>query len=766
VSRQGWLVLVASACAVFLTLLVPLGSASTSGADATLSSNSLTFSARPAGTRSDAQTVTLTNNGDAPLAIQTVRVTGPDADDFGQGVDCPIVPSTLSAGGSCKVYVSFRPSSAGPKSATLAIGDNAPSTPQTIALGGEGVAGGAGVATLSQTSVTFHEQVAGTKSNAQGVTLTNTGSGPLTISTLRFSGPDAADFSQGVDCPISPDSLPAGAHCTVYVAFTPDSAGPKSATLAIGDDDPSSPQTIALSGNGTVGAGVAAFAPTSLTFADRAVGTRSDAQLVRLTNTGGGPLTISTVRVTGPNAVDFSQGIDCPINPDSLAAGASCSIYVAFTPSATGAETATLTIGDDAPTSPQTIALSGGGTSPAQLTITPDPMDFGAQTVGSSSAVKTMTLTNVGGQALLLNSVTVGGANPQDFTASWGCSAILSHGNTCNVQVTFKPTATGTRTATLVVDDTAPGSPQTAVLTGTGTQPAAPVASFSPTAVDFGDQRVGTTSAARTVTLTNTGTLPMSIGSVAITGAAGTEFARTTSCGTSLDVGASCTIDVIFTPAAAGAHTAKLSVSGNQANNPATVALSGNAPMPTGTLFSDGFESGLGQWSVWTCCNAVLSTAGTPHTGSHAAFFWQAGPGPNMYATFPGQGQAQTHTRFWYSLGNQFATELAQGTTASGQPVWEIDHDPRLGRLSIYVWNSSGVRTDTYVNFAPGTAWQGFDVDLLQAVAGHFRVSINGTTVASVNGNFSAANNYSRLGFWDTSAYGSISLDDVSVSTS
>jgi len=258
----------------------------------------------------------------------------------------------------------------------------------------------------------------------------------------------------------------------------------------------------------------------------------------------------------------------------------------------------------------------------------------------------------------------------------------------------------------------------------------------------------------------------MSISSIAITNGAATDYARTTTCGTTLAIGASCAIDVRFTPTASGLRTSTLSVSGSQANSPATVPLTGNAPLPPGALFSDNFESGLGQWTVWTCCNAVLNTNGSPHTGSHAAFFSQAGPGPNMYATFPGQGQAQTHTRFWYSLANQFATELAQGTTASGQPVWEIDYDPRLSRLSIYAWNSAGARVDSYVsNFVP-TTWQGFDIDLLQAVAGHFRVTINGATVASVNGNFSATNSYSRLGFWDTSAYGSISLDDVSVSVS
>ena len=218
-----------------------------------------------------AQSVTLTNTGDAPLAISTVRLTGPDAGRLRPGHRLPDRPRQAAGRGSLPVYVSFAPSSAGPKSATLAIGDDAPSSPLTVALSGGGLAGGAGVATLSRTSVTFRDQVVGTKSQAQDVTLTNTGTGPFTISTLRFSGPDAADFSQGVDCPVSPDSLPAGGHCTIYVAFTPSSDGRqdrqpwRSATTTR-----RARRRIALSGNGTVEQGVATLSPTSLVFVERA----------------------------------------------------------------------------------------------------------------------------------------------------------------------------------------------------------------------------------------------------------------------------------------------------------------------------------------------------------------------------------------------------------------------------------------------------------------------------------------------------------------
>jgi hypothetical protein len=257
----------------------------------------------------------------------------------------------------------------------------------------------------------------------------------------------------------------------------------------------------------------------------------------------------------------------------------------------------------------------------------------------------------------------------------------------------------------------------------------------------------------------------MSIGSIAITGGAATDYARTTTCGTTLATGASCTIDVTFTPTASGVRPSTLSVSGNQANNPATVPLSGNAPLPPGTLFQDAFENGLDAWTLSQWHLGAISIGGG-RTG-HGVFLWpNRGPEINMSTTFPGQGQPQTHTRFWESLANQFQSQLAQGTNANGQLVWEVDYDPRLARLAVYVWNSSQVRTDTYVNNFVPTGWTGFDVDLLQAASGHFRLSVNGTTVASVNGNFSATSNYSRLWFWETSTYGSISLDDVSVTVS
>ncbi len=165
-----------------------------------------------------------------------------------------------------------------------------------MSMGSAAAASGPG-ATVSPTALTFHDVPAGARSDAQAVTLTNTGDAPLTISTFRLVGPDAADFGLGAMCPVSPDTLPAGASCTIYVSFSPDTPGPKSATLAIGDDAASGPQTVALSGAGSSaygGTAVASVSPGSLSFGDQAVGAKSGAQAVTVAAVGSAAGDLST----------------------------------------------------------------------------------------------------------------------------------------------------------------------------------------------------------------------------------------------------------------------------------------------------------------------------------------------------------------------------------------------------------------------------------------------------------------------------------------
>ena len=318
---------------------------------------------------------------------------------------------------------------------------------------------------------------------------------------------------------------------------------------------------------------VVSLSSSSLTFADQPVGTTSPPQTVTLTNGSSAPLSISSIAVTGTNAGDYAQANTCPVSPSTLQVGANCTISVTFTPTATGTRTGNLTITDNAPGSPQIVSLSGTGTAPV-ASVSPASLTFGAQNLGTTSPPQTVALSNTGTAPLSVSSIVASG----DFGQTSNCVGPLAAGASCNIAVTFTPAATGTRTGTLTIADNAANSPQSVPLTGTGINPSG--AGLSPTSLSFYYQVINTTSAAKKVTLTSTGTTNLSISSIAVAGTNAGDFAETYNCPASMAPGAKCTINVKFTPTALGARTATLAVTDNAANSPQTVALSGTGQAP------------------------------------------------------------------------------------------------------------------------------------------------------------------------------------------
>src|SRR5439155_6244649 len=123
-----------------------------------------------------------------------------------------------------------------------------------------------------------------------------------------------------------------------------------------------------------------------------------------------------------------------------------------------------LTVTDNASGSPQTVSLAGTGVAPS-VALSPTSLTFASTTVGMTSAPHAVTLSNSGSAALTISSIGVSG----DFAQTNNCGGTLAAGANCAINVTFTPTATGTRSGTLTVTDNASNSPQTASLTGTGT---------------------------------------------------------------------------------------------------------------------------------------------------------------------------------------------------------------------------------------------------------------------------------------------------------
>jgi len=213
------------------------------------------------------------------------------------------------------------------------------------------------------------------------------------------------------------------------------------------------------------------------------------------------------------------------------------------------------------------VSLTGVGTA---AKLSPSSLNFGDVATGTTSPARVVTLTNVGTTSLTITSIAIAGANVGDFAQTHTCGTSLARAASCAIRVTFKPTATGARSAAVSITDNAAGSPQSLPLRGVGT-----TAKLSPTSLNFGSVAVGTTSPATIVTLTNVGTTSLTISSIAITGTNSGNFGQSNTCGTSLAVSASCTISVKFRPTATGARSAAISITDNAAGSPQNVALSG-----------------------------------------------------------------------------------------------------------------------------------------------------------------------------------------------
>jgi hypothetical protein len=350
---------------------------------------------------------------------------------------------------------------------------------------------------------------------------------------------------------------------------------------------------VSLSGTG-IAPGVN-LTPSSLTFAAQNVGTTSAVQTVTLSNNGTATLSITKIATSG----DFAQTNNCGT---TLAPNASCTINVTFTPTAIGSRTGALSVTDNASGSPQSVSLSGTGVAPL-VCLSPAIINFAGHNVGTSSTLSVM-LTNCGNAALVITSITATG----DFSQSNNCVGTLAVNASCVINVTFTPTTTGLRTGVLSLTDNAPGSPQSVGLSGTGTTPGA---SLSPPSLTFGPQGVGTTSPAQTVTLTNSGTGPLTITNIAISG----DFAQTNTCGNTLAAGASCPIQVTFTPTTTGTRTGTLSVTDNAAGSPQLASLTGTGS--TGPTISN-LSSTAGPAGISVTING--SNFGTTQGSSTVTF--------------------------------------------------------------------------------------------------------------------------------------------------
>jgi MBG domain/Putative Ig domain/Abnormal spindle-like microcephaly-assoc'd, ASPM-SPD-2-Hydin/Galactose oxidase, central domain len=425
---------------------------------------------------------------------------------------------------------------------------------------------------VSPSSINFGNQLVGTTSAAQMVTVKNTGTTAVTITSATAPAP----FAVGANC--NGRKLSANASCTFNVTFKPTASGAASATLTVAFASPVASQTVSLSGTGIEP--VASVSPSSLTFPNQQAGTTSAPMPVTLTNTGTAALTINGIGIGGTNPANFSETNNCGSTfPATLAIGAQCTIQVSFMPNATTLRSANLNINVAKPATSQTVPLSGTGTAPS-ASLSPSTLSFGEEPVGGTSTAQAVTLSNTGPGPFTITGITIGGTNPGAFAETNNCGtlpATVAVSGTCTFSVTFKPGATGAKSASLSVAIRYTSAPLTVSLRGTGTatpiRPAITSANSTAFTVGVPGSFTVTATGSPTPTITESGALPTGVAFNSATGVLS---------GTPAQAG---TFAITFTATStAGTANQAFTLTVNKGN--ATVTLSNTMQMYTGAPLS------------------------------------------------------------------------------------------------------------------------------------------------------------------------------------
>src|SRR4029077_13016124 len=361
--------------------------------------------------------------------------------------------------------------------------------------------------------------------------MSNSGNATLNIVSIAVTGTNAGDFSQTSTCG---QTLAPSASCTISVIFKPTASGQRTAGVAITSDARGSVPVVTLSGTGLA---VGLDLSTSLLiFDNQTVGTTSASQIVTLSNSGATAAALTSITASG----DYAQTNNCG---SSLAASSNCAIRVTFTPTGTGTRTGSISIVSGDSSTPLMVSLTGTGVV-VTLSLSPASLTFNDQKVGTSSQAQSIALMDTGGAPLAISSIVPSG----DFLETDNCGNGVAAGAACSINVTFLPTATGTRPGSITITSNAQGSPHTVKLTGNGISrgPAVSLtcasggaaAASTCTIVTFLAQPVTTTSGAQVVTLTNSGNDTLNITGVMATG----DFTAST-CPATLAASASCSIN-------------------------------------------------------------------------------------------------------------------------------------------------------------------------------------------------------------------------------
>jgi hypothetical protein len=568
------------------------------------------------------ETIRVSNRGPSTLDIEAVTVDGFHLDDFIVSTSACVDP-LIEPGGECDIEVRFAPKGEGPRSAELVITDNGRDSPQRVTLHGVGVPRPVAAQPVTEPPpaqpvtkppsppppppdplprvqitpnlLDFGHRELGRSGLAQTARMSNVGTGPLVITTVRPAGANAPEFRVALET-CTGRAVGPGADCEVVVEFAPRAIGPRSAALLLADNAAGSPHQVELRGTVDPGREPAVLprveiTPDPVDFGRWEVGRSGAPHTVRVRNIGSGPLVIGSLRRSADETNEFDvKSQSC--TRGSIAPGEACEVVVQFTPRGLGVRDAGLLLFDNAAGSPHQVRLVGAGVdSPRPLPvprveITPNPVDFSARGGEDSRAGgQIVWVLNSGAAPLDVDNVTVTGADERDFAVeSQMCTrGPIAPRERCQIRLQFRPRASGRRAAELLIRDNAPGSPHRVALHGSVYEaPKVPGARVAPGALNFGSALVGRARIPAHLQVTSVGTAPLQVTRIMLEGGNTDDFriVDETCSRSPVQQDTSCTISVEFGPRAVGARNAVLLIADNAPGGPQRVAMTGQGTTP------------------------------------------------------------------------------------------------------------------------------------------------------------------------------------------
>lgn len=734
----------------------------------------------------------ITNSGTATLTISGVTTSSA----MGAAADFVVVswPATVLAGTQSNLVVKFDPAASGVRTALVTVANDdgdegtyafvvkGTGTAPEIAVSGNGANIANGDASPSTGDGTDYGNVLIGGSLDQTFVITNTGNATLNLGTVTTSGTHAAEFVV-VTQPAA--TVAVSNSTTLVLRFLPGGSGVRSAAISFSTDDADeNPFNFSVQGEGVSAAPSMQLLGTNLAvialgdaspdaadgsdFTAAAVAGGTVSRTFTITNAGNASLTVSGVTTSGSHAAEF-QVTTAPAG--SVAAGATTAFVVQFDPADRGLRSATFSIANnDGPNNPYTFAVQGTGTAPeiavsgngvdiADGDATPtsgDHTDFGSADVDVGSVVRTFTVTNTGNATLTLGSVTVGGTHAADFTVTAALPGTLAVSNGTTFQVTFNPSATGVRSATLSFSTDDPDeNPFNFSIQGTGTvAPEIAVLGTNGALVadgdsspgfddgtDFGATLVTGGTVDRTLFITNSGSGPLSITGVTTSGTAAVDF-QVISWPSSVAAGTRSNLVLRFDPTASGVRTAAVVLANSDADEGTyDFAVKGTGQVPPSVTTT-----------IASATNQTTATAGGNVTAdgfapvTNRGVVWGVSSGP----TVPG---AQTTNGTGTGIFSATLTNLTPGATyyyrAFAQNSAGTTYD---GEYILTTPCIPGVVTGLYASATNTTSFTAAWSNFSGATGYALDVSTNATFSAGVGGNY-GSEAFTNIGGGSSSSY-------------